>query len=90
LRDGSWGFCLKEITPKNAIDKEKARIGITAKQALGVGDPSDLEIEIAQCDAVTLPFAPHKWPESSRLHEVDPVRPVQAETKCGADMWGSS
>ena len=77
LRDGSWGLCLKEIAPQNAITKECARIAVAAQRASGQGDPNILQAEIDTYDAVTLPFAPHELPESSREREIRPARPTR-------------
>jgi hypothetical protein len=74
LRDGSWGLCLKEITPENAITKERARVAVAAHQASCTGDSALLQAELANYDAVALPFAPHERPESSRAREIDPLR----------------
>ena len=82
LRDGSWGLCLKEISPENAITKERSRVAVAAHRASGKGDPAPLQAEIAIYDAVTLPFAPHERPESSRAREIDPVRPAPANARC--------
>jgi hypothetical protein len=78
LRDGSWGLCLKEITPQNAITKESVRIAVAAHGAPAQDGPEPLRAEIAKYDAVTLPFAPHERPESSRSREIDPVRAAPA------------
>ncbi len=82
LRDGSWGLCLKEIAPENAITKERARVAVAAHRASGPDDPAPLQAEIAIYDAVTLPFAPHERPESSRAREIDPFRPASANARC--------
>ena len=75
LRDGSWGLCLKEISPQSAIGKERARARLSE---IGASDnPRDREAiraAIEDYDRVALPFAPHERPESSRQREIDPVR----------------
>lgn len=82
LRDGSWGLCLKDISPETAITKERARITVAAHRASGPNDPAPLQVEIANYDAVALPFAPHERPESSRAREIDPARPALAKARC--------
>ena len=82
LRDGSWGLCLKKIAPETAIAKERARMAAAAHRASGQDDPAPLQAEIANYDAVALPFAPHERPESSRACEIDPIRPAPANARC--------
>ena len=78
LRDGSWGLCLKDIAPENAITKERARIAVAAHREAKPQDPTALNVEIANYDAVALPFAPHERPESSREREIGPARQRRA------------
>ena len=78
LRNGSWGLCLKDIAPENAITKERARIAVAAHRETEPEDPAVLKVEIENYDAVTLPFSPHELPESSRQREIGPARQRRA------------
>lgn len=77
--DGTWGLCLKEITPLAMVEKTLARELIkdvteaTGDRPLNPADRSLLEAAVVQYDAVTGPFAPHEFPESSRHREINAV-----------------
>lgn len=83
--DGTWGACLKEITPQSMLTKEYARKAIRdlrAKNRMPTkAERKVLTRHVAGYERVAMPFAPHETPTCSRTREILPaVRDWDLET----------
>lgn len=75
--DGTWGACLKEITPASMLAKEFARKAIRDLLAENrkptKAERTKLKKLVEGYEQVAMPFAPHEIPTCSRTMEIMPA-----------------